>query len=428
MNKKIIGAWLLAFFLVVGGASGSTAATSRASSAPPVGGATLLGPADIPPMIVLAEDRYHPVHIPAPALPEASAAGVNALTFRVNYNPPSCQGSLAPWSAEARAAFDYAASIWSSLLEGSVPVTVEACWRTDMRSDVLGSASQKGFYAWWDSGPALLDTWHTIALANQVEGRDLNGAEAEIYAQFSSTFNWYFGTDGRPGDRYDFVTVVLHEIGHGLGFLGSMRRDDGAGQAECSGVAGTGCWGLLNAATQTTYPTYYDRLVESGGGQRLVADFANGSANLGAQLVGNDLWLDGTNARAVQGGLRPKLYAPSSFSPGSSIGHLDDSTFNGTSHALMTHATARGEAIHHPGEIALGLFRDMNWLPVYVNGAASGVEFGSATNPYNTVKEGANAAAVGGTLLIRSGQYRETAYIGRVMTLKSTGGLVTIGQ
>ncbi|MCK7534680.1 MAG: hypothetical protein MZV63_28610 [Marinilabiliales bacterium] len=40
-------------------------------------------------------------------------------------------------------------------------------------------------------------------------------------ATFNKEVKWYFGTDGNtPELLYDFVTVVLHEIGHGLGFTG----------------------------------------------------------------------------------------------------------------------------------------------------------------------------------------------------------------
>ncbi|MBX7235454.1 MAG: hypothetical protein K1X65_13800 [Caldilineales bacterium] len=429
MKMKTLMNCLFALCLVIVGVSGPDPVTAGMNTdGQVVGPGVPYGSSDIQLAVILAEDSYRPVYVPPPAEWKVTAAGVNALNFRVNYNPASCEGALAPWSADARAAFDFAASIWSSLLEGSVPVTIDACWRTDMDARILGSARPTTFWAWWDSGPALLETWHPIALANQIERQDLNGADAEIYAQFNSTFNWYFGTDGHPGDRYDFVSVVLHEIGHSLGFTDSMRRDDGAGNAECTGVANVGCWGYLNPVTQTIYPTYYDRLIENGSGQGLVSAFANSSTALGSQLISDNLWLAGANARAVQAGLRPKLYAPTSFAPGSSVSHLDQNTFRNTTDALMTPARARGEAIHHPGEITLGLFRDMNWLPVYVDANFIGVEFGSDTHPYNTVNEGANAAAVSGVLMIRTGNYRGTVYITKAMMLKSTGGLVTIGQ
>jgi hypothetical protein len=43
--------------------------------------------------------------------------------------------------------------------------------------------------------------------------------------------------------------VALHEMGHGLGSIGSMRVNDGSNPTECSSNNGYGCWGL-----GTVYP------------------------------------------------------------------------------------------------------------------------------------------------------------------------------
>ena len=49
-----------------------------------------------------------------------------------------------------------------------------------------------------------------------------------MYIAFSSTASYYFGTDGNcPADKYDFVQLVMHEIGHGIGFIGSMKVSEG---------------------------------------------------------------------------------------------------------------------------------------------------------------------------------------------------------
>ena len=40
---------------------------------------------------------------------------------------------------------------------------------------------------------------------------------------------------GQKQEQYDFVTVVVHEIAHGLGFAGSMNVSSGMGQYGYSG-------------------------------------------------------------------------------------------------------------------------------------------------------------------------------------------------
>jgi len=55
-------------------------------------------------------------------------------------------------------------------------------------------------------------------------------------------------------------------------------------------------------------------------------------------------------------------------------------------------------------------------------------EFGTFAWPYNTLAEGANAVAYGGTIKIKAGARNETATISRKMTIEAYGGPVTIGQ
>lgn len=125
--------------------------------------------------------------------------------------------------------FNEAAAIWGALLPSDVTIRVEArfnpltCTET---SAVLGSAGpievQRDF-----TGAELPETWYHIALANKLAGIDLSG-DNDISATFNSNLNgdpgclggngWYYGYDGNEGTDIDLLPVVLHELGHGLGF------------------------------------------------------------------------------------------------------------------------------------------------------------------------------------------------------------------
>jgi len=75
-----------------------------------------------------------------------------------------------------------------------------------------------------------MNTYYVVAMAEKMAGKDLNDpANPDIVMSFNTQFDWYFGLDGNvPSDKYDFVSVILHEIGHGLGFYdGLSRSDDG---------------------------------------------------------------------------------------------------------------------------------------------------------------------------------------------------------
>src|SRR5262249_30827055 len=156
------------------------------------------------------------------------------------------------FTPDAQKAFQAAVNVWGALLQTSVPIRVEAHF-TPLGPGVLGSAGANDFRRDFPNAP-VAKTWDPVALANKLAGRDLTPGEPHIVANFSSVFsNWYFGTDSNtPADRYDFMSVILHELGHGLGFIGSMEV----------GNDGQGRWGL-----GTRFPVIYDRFTENETGQ-----------------------------------------------------------------------------------------------------------------------------------------------------------------
>lgn len=165
-------------------------------------------------------------------------------------------------------------------------------------------------------------------------------------------FSWYFGTDGiTPAGQYDFVSVVLHEIGHSLNFSGRMTY------GSYCGASNYGCW------VSAGYPGIYDWFVENGAGQAILNTglFPTPSAALGSQLTGNNLYFNGTNANAANGGSRVKIYAPSTWISGSSYSHLDYSTFAGTPNRLMVHAISSASSTHDPGPVTMGILGDLGW-------------------------------------------------------------------
>jgi PA domain-containing protein/flagellar hook capping protein FlgD len=126
--------------------------------------------------------------------------------------------------------FQHAAAIWGGILSSAVEIRVEAnfdpqfCTAT---SAVLGSAGpitvDKDF-----SGAEFANTWYCAALVNKLAGSDLAPSDDDIGATFNSdvdnpvclgTRSWYYGFDGNEGTDIELLPVVLHEIGHGLGFL-----------------------------------------------------------------------------------------------------------------------------------------------------------------------------------------------------------------
>jgi hypothetical protein len=134
--------------------------------------------------------------------------------------------------------FQYAASIWASILPSSVQIFVDASFdplTCSASSGVLGSAAPTTLHANF-SGAPFTGTWYHQALANKLAGTDLAPGNHDIVASFNSgvgaanclPMGWYYGVDGNEGGQIELLPVVLHELGHGLGF--STSTDGATGQ------------------------------------------------------------------------------------------------------------------------------------------------------------------------------------------------------
>ena len=331
--------------LIVSGVYPALSAAVAAQPSPPE--IETLSDAAILPRLVLVTD---PNPAPEPRIVRApqeidGVERIQTANFQVNYS-----GS---WPSAAHAAFDEALRLWGSLITSPVTIVIDASWENLGNPNMLGSAGPVSIYRNF-SGRPLADTWYFSALANKLHGSDLYPGVADIDAAFNSTFqHWYFGA-GTPGvGQYDFVSVVLHEIAHGLGFAGSMR----VGEEGCM-ASGIGCWGYVGSDSVRS-PVIYDRFTENGAGQALLS-FPNYSTQLTAQLTGGNIVFDSAGAVAANGGNRPPLYAPGSWQLGSSYSHLANS-FDDTINALMTWSLSEREVVHYPGPVALAMLNDMGW-------------------------------------------------------------------
>ncbi|MEN8115779.1 MAG: T9SS type A sorting domain-containing protein [Bacteroidota bacterium] len=254
----------------------------------------------------------------------------------------------------ARVAFEYAVSIWESIIESDMPIRMKADWRT-MNNNVLGSCGPETYYSDFKDAPAE-DRYYPVAIAEKISKTELNGtSRMDIEATFNKNIDWYFGTDGNtPDSLYDFVTVVLHEIGHGLGFTGFFFIDDNLG-----------AYGFFEMGNATSF----DMLVEKNIGKRLVdtSFYQNTSVELKQALESSVLYAHSPVAMTNNNGQRPRLYAPIKFDDGSSIYHLNDATYpHGNENSLMTHAIGKGEAIHDPGPLTRGIMEDIGWKNLIV--------------------------------------------------------------
>jgi len=253
-----------------------------------------------------------------------------------------------------KAAVEYAAGIWEMVISSKIPIYLEANWQV-LSSKTLGSCGAASYYVDFDGAPQP-GTYYPVALAEKLMEKELTGpGNPDMTARFNSTVAWYPGTDGKtPSNRYDLASTVLHEIAHGLGFIGFL-------QVRTTTMAGS-------YGNNDKVPAIYDQYVEDYPAHRLtdLNYYGNPSRELYNALVSNNLYSGSPTAYAWSLETRPRLYAPSTFSNGSSIYHLNDSNYPyGSINALMTSAAGMGEAIHYPGPMTAGILADLGWQHLF---------------------------------------------------------------
>ncbi len=240
---------------------------------------------------------------------------------------------------EAKYAFQYAASIYEQNISSSVPIMVTANWES-MSGGMLAKSGPATFYKNFNSAP-VPNVFYPIALVEKLSGKEWNGEkDADILCSFNSNKPWYFGTDGNtPETSYDFVTVALHELAHGLGISGFLKDENGLGKIGTPGGN----------------PSAYDYYIFNLQNQRISDNslFSSPSAQLHDQLTSDQLDFICTSSSQS----KTEIYAPTSWKSGASIYHLKSTSRN----ELMSPALSKGEAIHNPGESTFQILSEIGW-------------------------------------------------------------------
>jgi len=194
-------------------------------------------------------------------------------------------------------AFQAAANKWGATLTSSVTITIDASFdplTCTATTAVLGSAGANTVESDFP-GSMVPGTWYSAALANKLNGTDLDTFDSDITAQFNVNLGqngcltglpWYLGLDNNHGPLIDLVTVLTHEFGHGLGFQTFTRGNTGAFFAG--------------------QPSIWDHLMRDQTQNRLWTEMTNAQRVTSALNTGKLVWV-GANVTAA---------APSVLLPG----------------------------------------------------------------------------------------------------------------
>jgi hypothetical protein len=269
-------------------------------------------------------------------IPQLPAKNLETVSkFDVTYN------NFPDWAKkEVQASLD----IWAANFRSSVAITVDATWARSKSESILGSARGGSYFSSFAGAPDP-GLWYVSALANALAGKDLDRNNPEIIIQVNSEAPWNSRGDGVPTQgEYDLKSVFLHEVGHGLGFSSNDSYE------------------LVFGVGTLSMPTPFDAYLQTEDEKRL-ADLPSPSRELGNALTSTLVWSGPLGVKA-NGGVKPKMFTPPTYEPGSSISHLDESTFtNAGLDSVMTPRLDSGEIFIGPGPLMLAMMEDLRNKP-----------------------------------------------------------------
>jgi autotransporter-associated beta strand protein len=171
-------------------------------------------------------------------------------------------------------------------------------------------------------------------------GVNVPNSYADSFIRFDSTSSWNVGAGAPQNNAWDFRSVVLHEIGHSLGFGATTY------------LSATDKWW---SGGLTAWDTHL-RDAASGGNQPNVGGYGTPENFI---ETANPVYFNGVYANAANGGNRAAIYAPSTYVDGASLSHLNESTFP---NALMSTSIYNGQMIRQPTPLEWEMMKDMGWL------------------------------------------------------------------
>ena len=282
-------------------------------------------------------------HLP---LDEARLAAINKSRLK---NSSDIVVQYFNFPEEAIPPFEFIVEVLEDLFPSDIPINVAAQFSDQVGAGTLASAGSTGFCRNFDN-QIEPNAWYPISLAEKITGIELNNPEDpsfpfDIIVTINAQQDWYFDFNNPQGigDQFDFVTIVMHEILHGLGMTSGTDVASNLGIIESQGAS-----------------FVYDLFLETSALVNLSQSFDNNSLELGSALRSEDVFFGSNWFKINTPDDIPRIFAPPVWNQGSSISHIDEGTYNNTPNALMTPTARPGEIIQDPG-LVMDMMYDMGW-------------------------------------------------------------------
>jgi len=286
-----------------------------------------------------------PVAVSVPIIGKSQQA---KITFVFNYTTGSQYWTTASKNSLQAAANALAASI---VVTKPVTLTFDVTAEKSPTSATLASTGS-------DLTSVSAGFFNTVVQYKILTGVDANGSVADGYVDVNFGIPWAYG-DSVSSSQYDFTSTAMHEMMHALGFLSYI---DAPGSS----------WN-----TRGTNWTTFDSLIVTSNKTKVIGSTKRWNTAYNKNLTGGNggLYFGGTNAVAANGGLLVPLYTPSPWESGSSVTHLNDSTFTGAKTQLMNAMADTGRGIRVLSAIELGVLKDIGYTVIPAPATASTLLF-----------------------------------------------------
>ncbi len=167
---------------------------------------------------------------------DSAGFGFNDTTARtpINGNTGTTLGQ------QRRNVLAEAGRLWGVHLQSNVVINVSARFQDfgcGAGGATLASAGPFSFDGPFANKP-VANTVYPVALANSLAGSDLFSSSPDINVSVNSAIDsvttcfggagYYYGIDRSPTTGIDLLTVLLHELGHGLGFVSFVDESTGS--------------------------------------------------------------------------------------------------------------------------------------------------------------------------------------------------------
>ncbi|MEH3139612.1 MAG: Ig-like domain-containing protein [Mycobacterium kyogaense] len=254
----------------------------------------------------------------------------DAVTFEFDY-----ANGAEYWTPERREALQDAANDLLVYLRVKKPVTLtyKVNGEDDPDSTTLAAAGSNLV----SQRPGF---WPSVVQKKLLTGIDANGKAADGEIDWNFDHDWGLG-DTVTSDEYDFAATAMHELLHSFGFRTGISAPGENTDRD---------WAMGS------------RFVRTADGKSPISREHRWITRYDPNLTGGDggLYFGGRYAVAAYGGLVP-LYTPNPWDQGSSMGHLDDSTFTGANEKMMNARTDKGPGVRVLSPVEIGILRDLGY-------------------------------------------------------------------